>query len=62
MRPLSIWGMQWALSMPKTILDAPKVNIMDRIQVKPHTPQETGVQKIVKKAKCFNNSIFSCSC
>ncbi|KAK6781205.1 hypothetical protein RDI58_023389 [Solanum bulbocastanum] len=62
MRPLSIWGMQWALSMPKTVLDAPKVNIMDRIQVNPHTPQETGVRKIVKKAKCFNNSIFSCSC
>ncbi|KAK4341575.1 hypothetical protein RND71_040076 [Anisodus tanguticus] len=62
MRPLSIWGMQWALSMPKTTLDAPKVNIVDRIQVTSHTPQETGVRKIAEKAKCLNSKIFSCSC
>ncbi|KAL6184949.1 hypothetical protein ACLB2K_041084 [Fragaria x ananassa] len=33
MRPLSIWSMQWALSMPKAILEAPKANIMDRIHI-----------------------------
>ncbi|KAF5962009.1 hypothetical protein HYC85_003218 [Camellia sinensis] len=31
MRPLAIWGMQWALSLPQAILEAPKINIMDRI-------------------------------
>ncbi|KAM6544702.1 hypothetical protein CsatB_025438 [Cannabis sativa] len=70
MRPLSIWGMQWALSMPKAILEAPKINVMDRIHLSPntnglrksHTHGETGVRKIATKAKCFGNSVFNCSC
>ncbi|MBA0740473.1 hypothetical protein Gogos_013673, partial [Gossypium gossypioides] len=37
MRPLAIWGMQWALSIPKAILDAPKVNMMDKILISPAT-------------------------
>ncbi|OIW01756.1 hypothetical protein TanjilG_03894 [Lupinus angustifolius] len=35
MRPLSIWGMQYALTMPKAMLEAPRVNIMDRIHLSP---------------------------
>ncbi|OIW13151.1 hypothetical protein TanjilG_09185 [Lupinus angustifolius] len=35
MRPLSIWGMQYALTLPKAILEAPRVNIMDRIHLSP---------------------------
>lgn len=66
MRPLSIWGMQWALSLPKVILDAPRVNIMDRIQLSPQSSrshhEETGVKKIAEKAKCFSNSVFRCAC
>ncbi|KAL5542560.1 hypothetical protein UlMin_010270, partial [Ulmus minor] len=57
MRPLSIWGMQYAISLPKAILDAPKLNVMDRIQLSPdntRTPHnETGVLKIAKKANCL---------
>ncbi|PON63758.1 Beta-glucosidase GBA2-type [Parasponia andersonii] len=67
MRPLSIWGMQWALSMPKAILEAPKINVMDRIQLSPNSlrishTNEIGVRKIATKAKCFGNSVFYCSC
>ena len=66
MRPLSIWGMQYAISLPKAILDAPKLNVMDRIQLSPdntRTPHnETGVLKIAKKANCLGNSVFHCSC
>ncbi|PSR84748.1 Non-lysosomal glucosylceramidase [Actinidia chinensis var. chinensis] len=66
MRPLAIWSMQWALSLPKAILEAPKINMMDRILVSPHSARsshnDTGVRKIAKKAKCFNNSVFHCSC
>ncbi|GFY92930.1 beta-glucosidase, GBA2 type family protein [Actinidia rufa] len=66
MRPLAIWSMQWALSLPKAILEAPKINMMDRILVSPHSARSShndiGVRKIAKKAKCFNNSVFHCSC
>ncbi|KAJ8773994.1 hypothetical protein K2173_009425 [Erythroxylum novogranatense] len=65
MRPLSIWGMQWALSLPKAILEAPKINVMDRILLSPSTRfslGETGVRKIVKKAKCLGTTALSCSC
>ncbi|KAK1592151.1 hypothetical protein Q3G72_020277 [Acer saccharum] len=66
MRPLAIWGMQWAISMPKAILDAPKINIMDRIHISPGSSgffhHETGVRKIANKANCFGNSVFHCAC
>ncbi|XP_040373854.1 non-lysosomal glucosylceramidase isoform X4 [Rosa chinensis] len=66
MRPLSIWSMQRALSMPKAILEAPKANIMDRIHISSVSSRsshsETGVKKIATKAKCFNNSVFNCAC
>ncbi|MBA0684811.1 hypothetical protein Goari_026373, partial [Gossypium aridum] len=66
MRPLAIWGMQWALSIPKAILDAPKVNMMDKILISPATFSlsltETGVRKIANKAKCFGNSVLHCAC
>lgn len=65
MRPLSIWGMQWALTLPKAILEAPKVNIMDRIHLS-HSAKyfndETGVEKIAKKVKCMGDSVFHCTC
>lgn len=66
MRPLSIWGMQYALTLPKAILEAPKVNVMDRIQLSPvnggFPHNETGVRKIATKAGCFSNSVFHCNC
>lgn len=66
MRPLAIWSMQWALSLPKAILEAPEVNIMDRIQVSPANTRffrhETGVRRIATKAKCFGDSVFNCAC
>ncbi|KAK6145843.1 hypothetical protein DH2020_019712 [Rehmannia glutinosa] len=66
MRPLSIWGMQWALSTSKTVLKAPNINIMDRIHVPSHcvnsSHNETGVKKIANKARCFGNAVFHCSC
>ncbi|KAJ9182412.1 hypothetical protein P3X46_006410 [Hevea brasiliensis] len=65
MRPLAIWGMQWALSLPKAILEAPKINIMDRLLLSPSTRfalYETGVRKIATKAKCFGASVFHCAC
>ncbi|KAB1201644.1 Non-lysosomal glucosylceramidase [Morella rubra] len=68
MRPLSIWGMQYALSLPKAILEAPKMNIMDRIHISPgsfkFSQNETGVRKIAQKAKCgcLKNSVFHCAC
>lgn len=66
MRPLSIWGMQWALTMPKAILEAPKANIMDRIHISSNSSRsshsEIGVKKIATKAKCFGNSVFNCAC
>ncbi|EEF44252.1 conserved hypothetical protein [Ricinus communis] len=65
MRPLAIWGMQWALSLPKAILEAPKINIMDRLLLSPSTRfslHDSGVRKIATKAKCFGNSVFHCAC
>lgn len=67
MRPLAIWGMQWALSLPKTILDAPKISIMDRIHLSNShsfgsSHHEAGVRKIATKAKCLGNSVFHCAC
>ncbi|KAJ6326210.1 hypothetical protein OIU78_013333 [Salix suchowensis] len=66
MRPLAIWGMQWALSLPTAILEAPKINIMERSLLSPSTRfsliGETGVKKIATKANCLGNSVFHCSC
>ncbi|GLT68595.1 hypothetical protein SLA2020_408090 [Shorea laevis] len=68
MRPLAIWGMQWALSIPKEILDAPKINMMDRLHISPVSSRfslslsDTGIGKIAKKAKCLGNSVLNCAC
>lgn len=66
MRPLAIWGMQWALSMPRAVLDPPKINLMDRIDYSAlssrSTRTEAGGRKASRKLKCFGNSVFSCSC
>jgi len=67
MRPLAIWGMQYAMNRPKAILEAPKINIMDRIHLSPVVGgfshhNETGVRKIATKARCFSNSVFHCAC
>ncbi|PIN12075.1 Glucosylceramidase [Handroanthus impetiginosus] len=66
MRPLSIWGMQWALSPSKTLLEAPKINIMDKTNVasvnENPSHNETAVRKMAKKVGCFSNAVFHCSC
>lgn len=66
MRPLSIWGMQWALLSSKTMLEAPKINVMDRTNVTSQTvnssQSEGAVKKIASKAKCFGDAVFHCSC
>ncbi|KAF8402073.1 hypothetical protein HHK36_013025 [Tetracentron sinense] len=66
MRPLAIWGMQWALSLPKAILEAPMINMMDRIYTSSQDTRgslnEKGVRKIATKANCFGNSVFHCAC
>ncbi|KAI4338292.1 hypothetical protein L6164_016634 [Bauhinia variegata] len=66
MRPLAIWGMQYALNRPKAILEAPKINFMDRIHLSPvhggFPHNETGVRKVANKAKCYGTSVFHCAC
>ncbi|XP_076924518.1 uncharacterized protein LOC143586990 [Bidens hawaiensis] len=64
MRPLAIWGMQWALSPAKVVLHAPEINMMDRVHESPlDYPSETGgVKKIVHKAKCLSGAVFNCTC
>ncbi|KAI3430132.1 Heme O synthase [Psidium guajava] len=66
MRPLSIWGMQWALSLPKAIMEAPKINMMDRICLSPMISRpsgnESGDRIVAHRAGCFGNSSFSCTC
>ncbi|PIN12011.1 Glucosylceramidase [Handroanthus impetiginosus] len=66
MRPLSIWAMQWALSMPKTLLEASEISILDRTNVSPLTVtsshDETSVRNAAAKPRCFGNAVFHCSC
>ena len=63
MRPLAIWGMQWALSPAKVVLNPPPINMMDRVHESPSVSNtETGVKKIVHKAKCLSGSVFNCTC
>lgn len=65
MRPLAIWGMQWALSPAKVVLNAPPINMMDRVHESPSiaTSETTGgVKKMVHKAKCLSGSVFNCTC
>ncbi|KAF6140181.1 hypothetical protein GIB67_028987 [Kingdonia uniflora] len=67
MRPLAIWAMQYALSLPKAILEAPKINMMDRICSLPKDFRSTcndvgGIRRVAHKAKCLSSSVFTCSC
>ncbi|CAD5176314.1 unnamed protein product [Musa acuminata subsp. malaccensis] len=65
MRPLAIWAMQWALSPPKTILEAPKVNMMDKLltsTLNMTTLNDTDIQKIAPKIGRFGNAVFHCEC
>lgn len=66
MRPLAIWGMQWALTMPRVVLEPPKINTMDRIDLSSLSSRssrpENGVKKVATKSKCFGNSVFHCAC
>ncbi|XP_074588013.1 uncharacterized protein LOC141843888 [Curcuma longa] len=65
MRPLAIWAMQWALSPPKAILEAPQINMMDRVLIAAlnmRSVHDTGVRKIAPKIGCFSNSVFHCDC
>lgn len=65
MRPLAIWAIQYALSPPKAILEAPKVNLMDRIHISPHVARaisEISIRKIAPDNRCFPSSAFNCEC
>ncbi|KAJ4805671.1 Non-lysosomal glucosylceramidase [Rhynchospora pubera] len=65
MRPLAIWAMQWAITPPKAILEAPKINVMDRIHISPlalRAFSESGVRKIAPKTSCFSSTVFHCDC
>uniref|UniRef100_A0A0E0LK01 Non-lysosomal glucosylceramidase n=1 Tax=Oryza punctata TaxID=4537 RepID=A0A0E0LK01_ORYPU len=65
MRPLAIWAMQYALSPPRTILEAPKVNTMDRTSyISPSTLQflQDSVRKMTPKSSCFGSSSSNCEC
>ncbi|KAJ8513418.1 hypothetical protein OPV22_003852 [Ensete ventricosum] len=65
MRPLAIWAMQWALSPPKAILEAPKINMMDRVLISAlnmRMVHDTGVRKIPPKTSCFGNTVCHCDC
>ncbi|MCL7041288.1 hypothetical protein MKW94_010475 [Papaver nudicaule] len=62
MRPLAIWSMQWALSLPKAILEAPTINMMDRTHGSFRGSDGGIVRKVAKKTKCFSNSVFHCAC
>ena len=59
MRPLAIWGMQWALSPVKVVLNAPCINMMDRLHESEGSSDEGGVRKMVHKGKCL---VFPCTC
>lgn len=65
MRPLAIWAMQWALSPPKAILEAPKINMMDRVLISAlnmRMVHDTGVRKIAPKNSCFGRTVCHCDC
>ncbi|KAJ3678496.1 hypothetical protein LUZ60_002299 [Juncus effusus] len=66
MRPLAIWAMQWAVTPPKAMLEAPKINMMDRIDISPlalrNLAETTCVRKIVPKNSCFSSAVFHCDC
>jgi len=65
MRPLAIWAIQYALSPPKAILEAPKVNLMDRIHLPPPMARaisEISIRKIAPDNRCFPSSAFQCEC
>ncbi|GJS77586.1 non-lysosomal glucosylceramidase-like protein isoform X1 [Tanacetum coccineum] len=51
MRPLAIWGMQWALSPTKVVLNPPPINMMDRVHDSPSiSNSETGIMGYNPKA------------
>ncbi|KAF0909315.1 hypothetical protein E2562_034955 [Oryza meyeriana var. granulata] len=65
MRPLAIWAMQFALSPPRAILEAPKVNTMDRTSyISPSTLQflQDSVRKMTPKNSCFGSNSLNCEC
>lgn len=62
MRPLSIWSMQWALNPRKAILEAPTIITMDRMHIPSAPLRPCQPCQVVKKASCFGNSVFHCSC
>ncbi|XP_052161898.1 uncharacterized protein LOC127779204 isoform X2 [Oryza glaberrima] len=65
MRPLAIWAMQYALSPPRTILEAPRVNTMDRTSyISPSTLQflQDSVRKMTPKNSCFGSNPSNCEC
>ncbi|ERN18870.1 non-lysosomal glucosylceramidase isoform X1 [Amborella trichopoda] len=65
MRPLAIWAMQWALSSPRAILEAPKLNLMDRILISPYSikpPTDSRVHKKSTGRRWFGKTIFHCEC
>ncbi|KAK1662861.1 hypothetical protein QYE76_051020 [Lolium multiflorum] len=64
-RPLAIWAMQCALSPPKAILEAPKVNMMDIIHASAQAARaanKINVRKIAPDNRCIPISTFQCEC
>eukprot|EP01018_Ginkgo_biloba_P009127 Gb_37177 [translate_table: standard] len=65
MRPLAIWAMQWALSPPKAVLEAPKTNLMEREYTSPfHTGFAVVAEafKHVHKPKVCDCTSFHSNC
>ncbi|KAK9081357.1 hypothetical protein Syun_031136 [Stephania yunnanensis] len=67
MRPLSIWAMQWALSLPKAILEAPGINMMDRLHTSPLDfragyGDTSRFRKSASRRSWFGNQVFQCTC
>ncbi|KAK9138325.1 hypothetical protein Sjap_008919 [Stephania japonica] len=67
MRPLSIWAMQWALSLPKAILEAPGINMMDRLHTSPLDfragyGDTSRFRKSASRRRWFGNQVFQCTC
>uniref|UniRef100_A0A0D6QSI8 Non-lysosomal glucosylceramidase n=1 Tax=Araucaria cunninghamii TaxID=56994 RepID=A0A0D6QSI8_ARACU len=60
MRPLAIWAMQWALNPPKAVLEAPRINMMERECVSQFQTRFAGALKHVPKPR-FCGCSWNCN-